>query len=160
MEIDRPYLLFLGDVPDQLAAKTAQGIVDWRPDWCIGQFRLPGCKADCGLPDVSISEAKELGARTMIVGVANAGGVLPRHWVREIVAALAAGLDVATGLHVRLASVPEIGEAARQHRRRLFDVRHSDMAFATGKGHQAARAAPADRRHRLFGRKEIHRACA
>ena len=30
MEIARPYLLFLGDVHDALAAKTALGIVDWR----------------------------------------------------------------------------------------------------------------------------------
>ena len=78
MEISRPYLLFLGDVPDQLAAKTAQGIVDWRPEWCLGQIRLDGCKADCGIPDLTIAEAKQRGARTMIVGVANAGGVLPR----------------------------------------------------------------------------------
>jgi uncharacterized NAD-dependent epimerase/dehydratase family protein len=134
MEIDRPYLLFLGDVPDQLAAKTAQGIVDWRPDWCVGQLRLDGCKADCGLPDLTIAEARSRGARTMIVGVANAGGVLPRHWTREIVGALAGGLDVATGLHTRLASVPEIAEAADKHRRQLFDVRHSAMNFATGKG--------------------------
>ena len=42
MEIARPYLLFLGDVPDALAAKTALGIVDWRPEWCLGQLRLPG----------------------------------------------------------------------------------------------------------------------
>jgi len=41
MQISPPYLMFLGDVPDQLAAKTAQGIVDWRPDWCLGQWRLP-----------------------------------------------------------------------------------------------------------------------
>jgi uncharacterized NAD-dependent epimerase/dehydratase family protein len=134
MQIDRPYLLFLGDVRDQLAAKTAQGIVDWRPDWCVGQLRLPGCKADCGIPDLTIAEARERGARTMIVGVANAGGVLPRHWTREIVAALGAGLDVATGLHARLASIAEIAEAAEQHRRQLFDVRHSAMTFATGKG--------------------------
>jgi uncharacterized NAD-dependent epimerase/dehydratase family protein len=134
MEISRPYLLFLGDVPDQLAAKTAQGIVDWRPEWCVGQLRLDGCKADCGIPDLSIAEAKERGARTMVVGVVNAGGVLPRHWTREIVAALGAGLDVATGLHVRLASVPEIADAAQEHRRQLFDVRHSAMTFATGKG--------------------------
>ena len=134
MEISRPYLLFLGDVPDQLAAKTAQGIVDWRPEWCVGQLRLDGCKADCGIPDLSIAEAKERGARTMVVGVVNAGGVLPRHWTREIVAALGAGLDVATGLHVRLASVPEIADAAQENRRQLFDVRHSAMTFATGKG--------------------------
>ena len=30
MQIKTPYLLFLGDVADQLAAKTAHGIVDWR----------------------------------------------------------------------------------------------------------------------------------
>ena len=42
MELAKPYLLFLGDVHDQLAAKTAQGIVDWRPDWCVGQLQLEG----------------------------------------------------------------------------------------------------------------------
>jgi hypothetical protein len=26
-----PYLLFIGDAPDQLAAKTAAGIAFWRP---------------------------------------------------------------------------------------------------------------------------------
>ena len=57
MEIEKPYLLFLGDVPDDLAAKTAHGIVDWRPEWCVGQIRLPGCKADCGLPDLAVAEA-------------------------------------------------------------------------------------------------------
>ncbi|MFN7322417.1 MAG: DUF1611 domain-containing protein, partial [Methylobacterium sp.] len=46
MIVEAPYLMFLGDVPDQLAAKTAQGIVDWRPEWCRGQLRLAGCKAD------------------------------------------------------------------------------------------------------------------
>ena len=34
------YLLFLGDAGDQLAAKTAQGIAHWRPEWCLGQLRL------------------------------------------------------------------------------------------------------------------------
>jgi hypothetical protein len=44
MVIDPPYLIFLGDVPDALAAKTGLGIVDWRPEWCIGQLRLDGCQ--------------------------------------------------------------------------------------------------------------------
>jgi hypothetical protein len=44
--IQTPYLLFLGDAPDQLAAKVAQGIRDWRPDNAVGQFRMEGCKAD------------------------------------------------------------------------------------------------------------------
>jgi uncharacterized NAD-dependent epimerase/dehydratase family protein len=134
MDIAKPYLLFLGDAPDQLAAKTAQGIVDWRPEWCVGQLRLPGCRADTGLPDLTIAEAAAKGAGTMVVGVANAGGVLPEHWIDVIVAALAAGLDVATGLHRRLSSFPAIAEAAQRHGRRLHDVRFSDRAFATGKG--------------------------
>lgn len=134
MEIARPYLLFLGDVPDMLAAKTALGIVDWRPDWCIGQFRLPGCKADAKRPDMTIAEASAKGAKTMIVGVANAGGVLPEHWITSIVEALDAGLDIATGLHVRLASIPAIAEAAKRNGRKLHDVRFTHERFATGKG--------------------------
>jgi len=134
MDIAKPYLLFLGDVQDQLAAKTAQGVVDWRPDWCVGQLRLAGCKADTGLADLTLQEATAKGARTLLVGVANAGGVLPPHWVKEIVAALNAGLDVATGLHKRLSSIPEIAAAAKAHGRKLHDVRFSDVAFATGKG--------------------------
>ncbi len=132
--IDKPYLLFLGDVADQLAAKTAQGVVDWRPDACLGQLRLPGCKADLGLPEKSIGEAAGGGARTLLVGVANAGGVLPAHWSETIVAAIEAGMDVASGLHMRLVDSPAIKAAAERRGVRLFDVRHPTRSFATGKG--------------------------
>ncbi|GJD42527.1 hypothetical protein AFCDBAGC_0365 [Methylobacterium cerastii] len=134
MQIETPYLMFLGDVPDRLAAKTAYGIVDWRPEWCIGQIRLPGCAADLGIPDLTLDEALAKGCRTMVIGVANAGGVLPEHWVAEIVAALEAGFDVASGLHARLGAVPAIAEAAARRGRALHDVRHTDETFATGKG--------------------------
>jgi len=134
MEIARPYLLFLGDVPDALAAKTAIGIVDWRKDWCLGQVRLPGCAADTGLKDLSISDGAAAGAKTLIIGAVNAGGRLPDHWVNSIVEALEAGLDVASGLHVRLASIPAIRDAAERNGRQLHDVRHNTESFATGKG--------------------------
>src|SRR5215469_7197035 len=39
VELKTPYLLFLGDAPDQLAAKTAAGVAYWRPEKCVGQFR-------------------------------------------------------------------------------------------------------------------------
>ncbi len=134
MQIRHPYLLFLGDVHDQLAAKTAQGIVDWRRDWCLGQFRMPGCKADVHLPDMSIEEAAAAGARTLIIGVANAGGVLPEQWTAPIIEALASGLDVASGLHMKLAERPAVADAAFRYGRRLFDVRQSGERFETGKG--------------------------
>jgi len=132
--IEQPYLLFLGDVPDQLAAKTAQGVVHWRPDACAGQLRLAGCKADLGLPETTVEEAARAGARTLLVGVANSGGVLPEHWTATIVAAIEAGMDVACGLHMRLTDSPTIRQAAERHGARLFDVRHPTQTFATGKG--------------------------
>ncbi len=134
MEIRKPYLMFLGDAHDQLAVKTAQGVVDWRRDWCLGQLRLEGCKADLGLEDMTIAEAAEAGVKTMIVGTVSPGGVLPDYWVDTIVSALDAGLDVATGLHKRLSSVAAIAEAAKRNGRQLFDVRFSDETFATGRG--------------------------
>jgi uncharacterized NAD-dependent epimerase/dehydratase family protein len=134
MQIAAPYLLFLGDVPDALAAKTAYGVVDWRRNWCAGQLRLPGCRADTGLSDMSIAEARAAGARTLVIGAVNAGGVLPRHWIATIVEAIEAGMDVASGLHVRLGTVEPIRAAAERHGAKLHDVRHADRAFATGKG--------------------------
>ena len=57
MALRTPYLMFLGDAPDQLAAKTASGVVHWAPDICIGQLRLEGCNADLGLPDMTLEVA-------------------------------------------------------------------------------------------------------
>lgn len=133
-DILKPYVLFLGDVPDALAAKTAMGIVDWRRDWCVGQIRLEGCQADTGLPDITLADAVHQGARTFVIGAVNAGGVLPDHWVANIVAALDAGLDVASGLHTRLEAIPAIAQAAMTHGRALHNVRHVDQTLATGKG--------------------------
>ncbi len=134
MKVEPPYLLFIGDVPDALAAKTAQGVADWRPEWCLGQQRLENCGADLGLTDMSIPEAVSAGAKSFVVGAVNAGGVLPPHWVEPIVAALEAGLDVASGMHIRLGDVPDIGAAAKKNGRALIDLRHPTMSFATGKG--------------------------
>ena len=112
MKIAKPYLLFLGDAADQLAAKTAKGIQDWRPENCVGQYRLEGCNADVGLPDMTIAQAKAAGAATLVAGVANRGGLISEIWVAALREALEAGLDLAAGLHNKLADVPELSEAA------------------------------------------------
>ena len=78
--IKTPYLLFLGDAPDQLAAKVAIGIKDWRPENAVAQFRMPGCGTDLGIADMSLQDAKDAGARTMVIGVANRGGVISEAW--------------------------------------------------------------------------------
>ncbi len=135
MDIQHPYLMFLGDAPDRLAAKTAQGVADWRPEWCLGQFRMEGCNADLQLPDMTMEEAAAAGVKTVIVGVANRGGVISEPWIAVLERALELGMDVAAGLHNRLSDVPVLREVAAHHGRTLFDVRHprEDYAVASGK---------------------------
>ncbi len=134
MNINTPYLLFLGDAPDQLAAKVAQGIVDWRPENAVGQYRMPECKADLGLTDMSIAAACEAGAKTLVIGVANRGGVIADSWITVILEALEQGMDVAAGLHNRLIDVPQLSEAAARLGRGLYDVRHPRGTFNVASG--------------------------
>ena len=129
-----PYLLFLGDAPDPLAAKVANGIKDWRPDLSVGQFRMDGCKADLGLTDMTISEAKAAGAKTLVIGAANRGGVISKSWIAVMKEAIEAGMDVASGLHDLLAEVPELVEAAERHGTKLIDVRIPTVDYPIANG--------------------------
>jgi uncharacterized NAD-dependent epimerase/dehydratase family protein len=121
--IKTPYLLFLGDAPDQLAAKVAQGIKDWRPENAVAQFRMAGCNADLGLADMTLDQAKAAGAKTLVIGVANRGGVISAAWKEVLVAALDAGFDIASGLHNLLRDEHDLVAVANAQGRRLFDVR-------------------------------------
>lgn len=133
--IKTPYLLFLGDARDGLAVKVARGILDWRPEHALGQFRLPNCKADLGIPDMTLAEAREAGAETMVIGVANRGGVISESWKNVMLQALESGFDLASGLHTLLRDDPSLVAAAEKHGRRLYDVRvpQQDYPIANGK---------------------------
>ncbi len=132
--IATPYLLFLGDAADPLAAKVARGICDWRPEAAVGQLRLPGCNADMGLPDMTVAEAQAAGAKTLVIGVANRGGVIGSDWIAALTEALAAGMDLAAGLHTLLRDQPALVEAAARHGRTLHDVRLPAGAFPIASG--------------------------
>ena len=134
MDIRAPYLLFIGDAPDQLAAKTADGIAFWRPEICLGQLRLPGCKADLRLPDMTIDEAAGKGVKTVVVGTTNRGGVLGDGWEPLLVKALELGMDLASGLHHRLSDIAVLRETAARLGREIADVRHPTREFEVGNG--------------------------
>lgn len=133
-----PYLLYLGDAPDMLSIKTARGLLQWRPQLCLGQFVGPNCKAKLDLPIMSFAEANAAGADTMVIGVANAGGVMSPSICRDVVAAIEAGLNIASGLHQRLDSQPDIVDAAQRHGRTLFDARHFKAEIPVGTGERRA----------------------
>ncbi|KAJ54843.1 hypothetical protein ACMU_13845 [Actibacterium mucosum KCTC 23349] len=132
--IKTPYLLFLGDAPDGLAAKVAQGIRDWRPENAVGQFRMDGCKADLGLTDMALAEGLAAGARTLVIGVANRGGVISPAWKAVLLDALKAGYDIASGLHNLLSDEADLVAAAAEHGRALHDVRVPSVDYPIANG--------------------------
>ncbi|NOE24925.1 N-acetyltransferase DgcN [Ruegeria sp. HKCCD6157] len=132
--IETPYLLFLGDAPDQLAAKVAVGIKDWRPENAVGQYRMDGCKADLGLKDMTLTEAKAAGAKTLVIGVANRGGVISQEWKKVLVMALEEGFDLASGLHNLLRDEPDLVAVAEATGRKLHDVRVPEVDYPIANG--------------------------
>jgi uncharacterized NAD-dependent epimerase/dehydratase family protein len=132
--IETPYLLFLGDAPDQLATKVAQGIKDWRPEFALGQYRMDGCKADMGLRDMTLTEAKAAGCRTLVIGVANRGGVISQAWKKVLVQALEEGFDLASGLHNLLRDEPDLAAVAQATGRSLHDVRVPAVDYPIANG--------------------------
>ena len=134
MTIPTPYLLYLGDSADPAGVKTSRGIAAFRPDICVGEFRHEDCALTLNLPRMGFEQAVAAGAKTLVLGVANAGGKLGEALIEDALAALKAGLDIAAGLHQRLANEPRLAEAARKHGRTLHDVRvpASDIPVGTG----------------------------
>ncbi|MGV6804122.1 MAG: N-acetyltransferase DgcN [Ruegeria sp.] len=132
--IETPYLLFLGDAPDQLAAKVAIGIRDWRPENAVGQLRMAGCEADLGLTDLTLAEGKAAGAKTLVIGVANRGGVISQAWKEVLIAALEMGYDLASGLHNLLRDEGDLVAAAQTHGCTLHDVRVPTVGYPIANG--------------------------
>ncbi|MEM9139626.1 MAG: N-acetyltransferase DgcN [Pseudomonadota bacterium] len=134
MALKQPYLLFLGDAPDALAAKVAQGIKDWRPDASVGQLRLPGCGADMGLREMTVAEARAAGAETLVIGVANRGGIISDAWKVVLVEAMEAGMDIAAGLHTLLNNQADLVDVAKRTGTMLHDVRVPTVQYPIADG--------------------------
>ncbi|MBW7946339.1 MAG: DUF1611 domain-containing protein, partial [Sphingomonadaceae bacterium] len=120
LRLPTPYLLFLGDVVESGYAKTAFGLRDWAGEKCVGEYRLAAGTVTAGLPVLTPSEGYAKGARSLVIGVAPGGGGIAASWVPALVEALEAGLDIVSGMHVRLGEVPELAAAAEKHGRRLI----------------------------------------
>ena len=132
--LPQPYLLFLGDVTDPTYAKTAFGLRDWARERCIGELSCGGGTVTTGLPRLTPAEARARGARALVIGVANEGGRILESWIPSLVSALEAGLDIVSGMHVRLEDTPGLKSAAERHGRRLINVRTPPRGIPIGTG--------------------------
>lgn len=131
-----PYLLFIGDATDPLSIKMARSAADWRPEKCIGEYRLADCEVTTGCPAMSIEQAVELGAQSFVLGFANSGGHLDERYLSHVMAALDAGMDIVSGLHDKLTNYPELVKKAQEMNAKLIDIRHPTTRFNTGRGHK------------------------
>lgn len=136
--IATPYLLYLGHSNDEIGIKTSRGLAVFRPDICVGEFRHDDCRLTLNLPRMDFAAAYAAGARTLILGIANAGGTLGEDLVEDALAAMTAGLDIASGLHHRLKDEPRLVEAAARLGRQLHDVRDPRPDIPVGNGKRRA----------------------
>jgi uncharacterized NAD-dependent epimerase/dehydratase family protein len=133
--IPGPYLLYLGHSSDPVGIKTSRGLATFRRSDCVGEFRHDDCPLTLGLPRLTMAEAVEAGARTLVLGIAGPGGRLGGDLVDDAALALAAGMNVAAGLHQRLRDEPRLLALARQGQLELFDVREPPADLAVGSGY-------------------------
>lgn len=132
--LPRPYLLFLGDTTVPGFAKTALGLKDWAPDFCVGEFALAGATVSTGLPRLTPKAAAALGAKSLVIGVASVGGNLPESWTDALIEALDSGLDIVSGMHTPLSALPLLETAVRRTGRRFIEVRRPPAGIPVGTG--------------------------
>src|SRR4028119_78714 len=112
--IPGPYLLYLGHCADAMSIKTSRGLATFRRELCVGEFRHDDCPLTLDLPRLGMSEGVEAGARTLILGIAGAGGRRGSGMGADAAVALQAGMNVAAGLHQRLRDEPQLRALAAE----------------------------------------------
>ncbi len=125
-------------------AKTAMGVIRYGPHRVVAMLdstiagqnvaeRMPGHD----IPFVATLDealAREPRPDTLLIGIAPTGGKLPDSWRATILAAIAAGLDVHSGLHTFLGDDPEFSAAAAAAGTRIVDYRRPPERHETSVG--------------------------
>jgi uncharacterized NAD-dependent epimerase/dehydratase family protein len=120
-------ILILGEgfSHDPHYGKTMRGIIRYGPDQVVAilDSRRAGEDHD-GIPIVgTVEDALPYEPTVAVVGVATQGGRFPPAWRDLLTAAIAAGLDVESGLHEFVSDDPELTDLARTHAVELRDLR-------------------------------------
>lgn len=100
----------------------------------MGELAFPGAQLTIGLEKLSAAEAVQRGAKALVIGVADQGGIIASSWRPALIEALRAGLDIISGLHGRLEDDAEIAAAARDYGRTLHNIRIPPARIAVGTG--------------------------
>ncbi len=71
----------------------------------------------------NVTEAKNLGCETFIIGVATDGGYLPLEYRKYVSDAITAGMNIVNGLHQYISDDPEFAKLAKIYGVKITDVR-------------------------------------
>jgi uncharacterized NAD-dependent epimerase/dehydratase family protein len=82
----------------------------------------------------TLSDAIDLGANALLIGVAPTGGKLDPAWRATLLEAIAAGLHLEAGLHTQLSEDPELRRAATRAGVALRDLRAAPADLTVPKG--------------------------
>jgi uncharacterized NAD-dependent epimerase/dehydratase family protein len=131
-------------------AKTAVGILRYSADTVVAVIDSANVGRDAaqalgdpsgpgrGVPVVTgVGAALAYAPDTLVIGIAPIGGRLPSAWKAQVLSAIAAGLNIISGLHHFLGDDPELAEAARGHGVTIWDVRRppDKLAMRIALGH-------------------------
>lgn len=136
--IPGPFLLYLGHSDDHVGIKTSRGLAIFRPNDCVGEWRHDDCPLTLDLPRMDAAAGAAAGARTLVLGIANAGGRMDASLVEDALVAISHGMNVAAGLHQRLRDEPRLARAAADAGVQLFDVRDPPSYLRVGDGKRRA----------------------
>jgi len=134
IKLQAPYLVFVGNETNPTFAKTGLGIVQWRPELCLGQLRLSENSIDLGIADLTLEQALDAGVKSLIIGVASIGGGVADEWIDTLAEAASHGIDIIAGVHKSLNDVPRLREAANISGSALINVRIPPEDLPVGKG--------------------------
>lgn len=126
-------------------AKTAHGVLRYARDPVVAVLDrdhagrsmaevMPELRSEAPIV-ADLQAARDLGATSLLLGVATAGGWIPDHWRSWLLEAVDAGMEIANGLHRFLAEDPELVDRAARSGARLWDVRKppDDLPLFTGR---------------------------
>lgn len=114
--------------------KTATGVIRYGKDHVVAVIdstranqdvaQALGASFGAGIPVVrDIREALAYGPDTLMIGIAPMGGALPYEWRWQLLAAIAAGLDIISGLHFFISDDEELRTTAEKRGVTIWDVR-------------------------------------
>ena len=134
LQLRSPYLIFVGDQEDETYIKTGLGLAYWCPDRVAGQLRLRPDAVGLDVPDMDLETARKAGVQSLVVGVAPVGGGISAEWWELFIQAAELGMDIVSGLHIRLSENDALRAAAQKSGASLIDIRVPPKNIPVGTG--------------------------